>query len=319
MASYNLANQAGASFRAALNVIIATLQSNAYGTTDPAVGGDAVAGMWWVDTGPTLPTLKMRNVANTAWITIATLNGADFQLESATLISPTINTNFTFDGNTITGFTGSDVKVVTGTAGTSGNVATWNADGDVVDGGYAPGAMVFIESQNASVSATLDFTGFDATKYDSYVFEYANLVPSSNTTILTINTSSNGGSTYDAAAGDYAYSIILLTMADTATPEYANSESQYFIALTDDAGLPDLPSSTGAGCSGTLKCNGAHLAKATFFDFQGQYGSGSGTPYRTLKGGGVRKAAADVDALRFLFNIGTITSGTVTMYGLRNS
>ena len=318
MASYNLANQAGASFRAALNLIIADLQSNAYGTTDPATGGDAVAGMWWVDTGPTLPTLKMRNVANTAWITIATLNGADFQLESATLISPTINTNFTFDGNTITGFTGSDVTVVTGTAGTSGNLAEWNADGDLVDGG-GRGAMVFIESQDASASASLNFTGFDATKYDSYVFEYANLVPSSNTTVLSINTSSDGGATYDATAGDYAYSLTALTMADAATPEYANSESQYFIALTDDAGLPDLPSNSGAGCSGTLKCNGAHLAKATFFDFQGQYATGSGTPYRTLKGGGVRKAAADVDALRFLFNIGSITSGTITMYGLRNS
>jgi len=239
-------------------------------------------------------------------------------LTNKTLTSPAILTGFTFDGTTVTALSGADTTVVTGTAGTSGNVAIWNADGDVVDGG-GRGAMVFIESQDASASASLNFTGFDATKYDSYVFEYANLVPSSNTTVLSINTSSDGGATYDATAGDYAYSLTALTMADAATPEYANSESQYFIALTDDAGLPDLPSNSGAGCSGTLKCNGAHLAKATFFDFQGQYATGSGTPYRTLKGGGVRKAAADVDALRFLFNIGSITSGTITMYGLRNS
>ena len=134
MASYNLANQAGAAFRAALNVIIADLQDHAYGTVDPNTGGDATPGMFWMDTNPTLPTLKMRNAANNAWITLATINGADFQLESTTLISPTIDTNFTFDGNVITGFTGSDVKVVTGTAGTSGNVALWNPDGDIVSG-----------------------------------------------------------------------------------------------------------------------------------------------------------------------------------------
>lgn len=38
-----------------------------------------------------------------------------------------------------TALSGSDDSIVTGTAGTSGNVAIWNADGDLVDGGQAPG------------------------------------------------------------------------------------------------------------------------------------------------------------------------------------
>jgi len=35
-------------------------------------------------------------------------------------------------------YSGLDASIITGTAGTSGNVATWNADGDVVDGGSVP-------------------------------------------------------------------------------------------------------------------------------------------------------------------------------------
>ena len=59
-------------------------------------------------------------------------------LTNKTLTSPAILTGFTFDGTTVTALSGADTTVVTGTAGTSGNVATWNADGDVVDGGAAP-------------------------------------------------------------------------------------------------------------------------------------------------------------------------------------
>jgi len=42
----------------------------------------------------------------------------------------------------VLGVTGSDLNVCTGTAGTSGNIAIWNADGDLVDGGaVAPGSF----------------------------------------------------------------------------------------------------------------------------------------------------------------------------------
>ena len=64
-------------------------------------------------------------------------------------------TNTTFDangtGNSISNIevadlasaakTGADAKVVTGTAGTNGNLVAWNADGDAVDSGSAPSAF----------------------------------------------------------------------------------------------------------------------------------------------------------------------------------
>ena len=50
---------------------------------------------------------------------------------------------------------GADVTLVTGTKGTDGNVAKWNADGDIVDGGSTPVATT------AQLSAWVVFDGTD--------------------------------------------------------------------------------------------------------------------------------------------------------------
>lgn len=56
-------------------------------------------------------------------------------VSSWNLTTPTFTTNFTFDGVTVTGLSGIDTSVITGTAGTSGNCAEWDANGDLVDAG----------------------------------------------------------------------------------------------------------------------------------------------------------------------------------------
>lgn len=48
----------------------------------------------------------------------------------------------TLPGATVTDITGADTTLVSGTAGTSGNVASWNADGDAVDSGVAVADLV---------------------------------------------------------------------------------------------------------------------------------------------------------------------------------
>lgn len=79
-------------------------------------------------------------------------NDAGFLTDASvkTLTNTTIDANGT--GNSITNIetadlatsakTGLDTKVVTGTAGTSGNLASWNADGDAVDSGVAASAVL---------------------------------------------------------------------------------------------------------------------------------------------------------------------------------
>jgi hypothetical protein len=237
-------------------------------------------------------------------------------LTNKTLTSPAINTGFTFDGTTVTALSGADTTVVTGTAGTSGNAAVWNADGDVVDGGVVPsaGGLIFIESQDASASTTLDFTSFNASLYDSYVFKFMNILTGADAGRLEVRTSTNGGSTYDSGASDYTYAY--QTSEHTSGDTTGGNGS---IGNTSIQVISNIGTAAGEfGASGTLNVHGAHLAAKTVITFDSVHQNFAGAII-SQTGGGTRQSAADVDAIRFLNVAGTFASGTITMYGLRNS
>jgi hypothetical protein len=63
----DIANQSGAGVRADLNLAIAALVSNSSGSTAPTT---TFAYQFWVDTSGADPVLKMRNGANSAWLTL---------------------------------------------------------------------------------------------------------------------------------------------------------------------------------------------------------------------------------------------------------
>lgn len=65
----DLANQAGAAFRADLNLALVALVGNNWGTAEPTT---MFANMWWADTDDDL--LKRRNAANSAWINVMSLS-----------------------------------------------------------------------------------------------------------------------------------------------------------------------------------------------------------------------------------------------------
>lgn len=67
---YSIANQSGAAFRSDLNNALSAVLSNNSGASEPATKS---AYMFWADTTNNL--LKMRNSANSAWITLRTLSG----------------------------------------------------------------------------------------------------------------------------------------------------------------------------------------------------------------------------------------------------
>lgn len=80
---YIIIDQAGTPFLADLNAQLAAIVSNNSGATEPAT---KYAYQWWVDT--TTGLLKIRNAANSAWVSIGTL--ASTNLGHATLASPTL-------------------------------------------------------------------------------------------------------------------------------------------------------------------------------------------------------------------------------------
>lgn len=97
--------------------------------------------------------------------------------------SPTITTSFTFDGITVDNLTGADTSIVTGTAGTNGNLVQWNADGDAVDSGLATANVPLLNGE-IDYTGTHDFDGATVAGLPYYpAFTYATTSWSGSTTI----------------------------------------------------------------------------------------------------------------------------------------
>lgn len=100
-------------------------------------------------------------------------------VSSWNLTTPTFTTNFTFDSVTVTGLSGIDTTVITGTAGTSGNCVEWDANGDIVDAGAACGTG---GGGGGTLSTTTDKIMAGAAGTVSYVTDEFMLGGSSSTT-----------------------------------------------------------------------------------------------------------------------------------------
>jgi hypothetical protein len=163
---YVIANQSGLAFRADLNNSLAAIVSQNSGASEPST---TYAYQWWADT--TTGLLKLRNAANSAWITIGTLASANLGLAPAA--SPTFTGTATFGGDVLltgTGYLDLPVGTTAQRPGspTSGmirfnstlsqfegyNGTAWSSVGGGATGGGAD--TVFIEnSQTVTTNYTL--------------------------------------------------------------------------------------------------------------------------------------------------------------------
>ena len=175
--------------------------------------------------------------------------------------------------------------------------------------------LVPIVTKTASTSSELEFTEFDADLYDGYIFEGASVIPDTAITALQVRTSTNGGTSYDSGASDYAYGLQIMDMVAATSPEYSNQAAVNSIAITDGTGRGDDPQTGFDGVGFSLKLRAPHLARDTMMSWTCEYDTG--TEYRTGVGAGVRLASEDVDAIEFSYSSGNIASGSITMYGLR--
>ena len=101
---YSLANQSGANFRAELNTILAAIVSQNSGSSAPTT---TYAYQLWIDTGASPnPLLKLRNAANSAWITIGDVTVANLGL--AALSGATFTGDVTLNAQSDLRFADSD-------------------------------------------------------------------------------------------------------------------------------------------------------------------------------------------------------------------
>lgn len=178
----------------------------------------------------------------------------------------------------------------------------------------AGGGLEFILSADADDDTSLDFTAFDATKYGSYLFVLSNVLPATDNEILSVVTSSDGGATWDEASGDYDWGRASGNInGSTGTRGIVNA------AYIELANIVGNDAATDSGYSGTFDVLGPHLVRQTQMLYGGAYTGTTGDADRGYAGAATRTEVAVVDGIRFAYVSGNIASGTITMYGRRNS
>lgn len=80
---YNIANNPGAAVRADINALAEAIASLNSGSSAPSI---TFPNMWWIDNTNSL--LKIRNNANTSWITVAAVGSSTIILDSGALALP---------------------------------------------------------------------------------------------------------------------------------------------------------------------------------------------------------------------------------------
>ena len=176
----------------------------------------------------------------------------------------------------------------------------------------AGGGFRFISSTDLASDATADFTGFNASLYDSYQFVFLNVSPSRDGTVPAMRTSTDGGATYNSTLGDYTW----------AQSSHGNAQESYSAGLGPAQiylTVGQIGNNTGEeGMSGVVQVFGPHLARRTNIITDFGYVSSTAKTTRT-NGSAIVASSAAFNAVRFYFIAGVMASGTITMYGKMNS
>ena len=183
-------------------------------------------------------------------------------------------------------------------------------------GAYAAaggGAWAVIANTTVTSTASIAFTGFDASTYDSYQLRICNIQPANNAVNLDLKTSTDGGSSYDSGASDYHHNWMQMR-TNTQDNDHDAADSQ--IKLTGNQGC-----GSAANRLVSAVIDISNPAEAAYTTFSWQTAWTSGTPdYCVINGFGERMSAADVDAIQLSFSSGNFAAkGKIQLLGIKKS
>jgi len=152
---YVIANGTGAAVRSDLNNALAAIVSQNSGATEPAT---TYAYQWWADTTTNL--LKLRNSANSGWITLFQLDGewSTIALENGSAAAPSI---YFKDSGTDTGIYSPGTDQVAISTGGTGRLFV-NASGNVGLGTSSPSFAAHISAAKNTSQLFVGITGLSS-------------------------------------------------------------------------------------------------------------------------------------------------------------
>ena len=151
----------------------------------------------------------------------------------------------------------------------------------------------FVTVTAISNDATINFTSL-AAGYD-YMFALQNVLPITDDATLQFRTNNdNSASTFDEAASDYS------DITDAAETSIGISSA--------------LGNATGEGMSGLLTIFNPGSTAHTHVSISGINFQNASIGIKNILGGGKRNEAAAVDAVRFIFSSGNLSTGNIHVY-----
>ena len=188
------------------------------------------------------------------------------------------------------------------------NVTSYNA-------AIATGNMVLISSQTASNSASISFTtGIDST-YKEYQFWFDNLVPASNSVQFGINFSTNGGSTYSVTKTSSWFQALHYEDDSNAYLQYRTENDLAQSTAIQLLTFGVRTSASDEGVCGTL--NFYNPSSTTYVKhYIADTHSARDWSHRVFCSGYCNTTSA-VNAVKFEFDSGNISTGTILMYGIK--
>ena len=182
------------------------------------------------------------------------------------------------------------------------------------------GGLVLLSEQTASASASISFTtGIDST-YPVYKFEFINCHPANNNATFTFNMSTDGGSNYNVTKtttyfwsyhdeGDIETSLGYLASRDLA-------QSTAYAQLSSSIG-----NNADEACSGsmTLFNPSSTTYVKHFISTENGYSSAFGGYTINVRTAGYGNTTSAINAVQFKFDSGNIDSGTIKLYGIKDS
>ena len=178
-------------------------------------------------------------------------------------------------------------------------------------GGWEP-----LQTVTASNDAAVDFTTLSAA-YSMYAVAINNLVPASNS-YLAIRVSVDGGATWKASNGDYNWAFSNHLVAHTGQ----QSTTDVWIQVSDSAVNQRISATSARGGLNGLVfiaspgSTDKHKSLWGTYTYQSEFSTASAKPGSF---GGHFLSVLNVEGIRFLMSHGNISSGTLTLYGLKGA
>ena len=171
----------------------------------------------------------------------------------------------------------------------------------------ASGAMVLLQSQTASSSASISFSStYITSTYKSYLVTFQNVVPATNGVTFQMDVSTNNGTTYLATGYDsFAETIASGGLAGV------TSTTNMVMTFTND-----VSNSAAKGVSGNMYLYNLTNGVTPSFSVTLAYERTTGPGASNALASGFGPATTTVNNIRFAFSSGNISTGVFSLYGI---